>query len=162
MTHFSKLSILLGIVGVSITLSAPSCKPVVDQPVRTTEVDGNGSAAELRQRWAQWQAKGIRSYGFHLERSCFCPVEAITPARVDVRDGKVVSVRASVDGRQLPVEGVPTVDSLFQWAIREAGQNGHVEVTYDPLLSFPVRMVIGTLANDAGTAYHLADLVPQR
>ena len=162
MTSFRKLSILLAVVGVSATLSAASCRPAVDQPVRRESVDGNGSAGELRSRWAQWQARGIRSYAFNLERSCFCSVEAITPVRIDVRDGRVVAVRALVDGRQMTVQGVPTVDSLFRWAIREADQNGHVEVTYDPLLSYPVRLVIGTLANDAGTAYHLADLVVSR
>jgi Family of unknown function (DUF6174) len=155
------LSIFFSVVA-SVTLSAASCKPAVNPTVRAEGVDGNGSEGELRQRWIQWQEKGIRSYGFNLERSCFCPVEAIAPARVDVRDGRVVSVRALSDGRSLPTQFVPTIDSLFRWAIREASQNGHVEVTYDPLLSHPVRMVIGTLANDAGTAYHVADLVANR
>lgn len=162
MTPFRKLSMLLAVVGVSVTLSAASCKPVVDQPVRREAVDGSGSAGELRARWVQWQQTGIRSYGFNLERSCFCPVESIQPARVDVRDGRVVSVRALSDGHALPTQFVPTIDSLFRWAIREAERNGHIEVTYDPLLSHPVRLVIGTLANDAGTAYHVADLVANR
>ena len=161
MTRFRLLSLLLTIAA-SVTLSAASCTPAADPARRDEGVGGSGSEGSLRQRWAQWQATGIRSYGFNLERSCFCPVEAITPARVDVRDGRVVSVRALIDGRALPLQSVPTIDSLFRWAIREAAQNGHVEVTYDPLLSHPVRLVIGTLANDAGTSYHVADLVAQR
>ena len=160
MTRVRILSLLLTIAS-SITLSAASCTPAAD-PARNEGVDGSGSEGSLRQRWAQWQATGIRSYGFNLERSCFCPVEAITPARVDVRDGRVVSVRALLDGRALSTQSVPTIDSLFRWAIREAARNGHVEVTYDPLLNHPVRLVIGTLANDAGTSYHVADLVVQR
>ena len=161
MTRFRLLSLLLTIAA-SVTLSAASCTPAADPARRDEGVGGSGSEGSLRQRWAQWQATGIRSYGFNLERSCFCPVEAITPARVDVRDGRVVSVRTLIDGRALPLQSVPTIDSLFRWAIREAAQNGHVEVTYDPLLSHPVRLVIGTLANDAGTSYHVADLVVQR
>jgi hypothetical protein len=161
MPRFRILSFLLT-VAASVTLSAASCTPAADPALRDEGVDGSGSEESLRQRWAQWQATRIRSYGFNLERSCFCPVEAITPARVDVRDGRVVSVRDLIDGHALSIQSVPTIDSLFRWAIREAGQNGHVEVTYDPLLGHPVRLVIGTLANDAGTAYHVADLVVQR
>jgi hypothetical protein len=161
MTHLRICSILFAAIA-SVMLSAASCTPAADPTLRREGVDGDGSEGSLRQRWAEWQATGIRSYGFNLERSCFCPVDAITPARVDVRDGRVVSVRALIDGRALPPQFVPTIDSLFRWAIREAGQNGHVEVTYDPLLSHPVRLVIGTLANDAGTSYHVADLVVQR
>ncbi len=158
MTRFRILSLLLT-VAASTMLSAASCTPAADPALHGEGVDGGNSAGALRQRWAQWQATGIRSYGFNLERSCFCAVEAITPARVDVRDGRVVAVRALVDGRALSPESVPTIDSLFRWAIREAAQNGHVEVTYDPRFSYPVRLVIGTLANDAGTSYHVADLV---
>jgi hypothetical protein len=160
MTHVRILSILFAATA-SVALSAASCTPAADPLPGRAQVEEN-IAESLRQRWEQWQATGIRSYGFNLERSCFCPVETIAPARVDVRDGEVVSVRSLTDGRQLPVQSVPTVDSLFRWAIREARQNGHVEVSYDPRLSYPVRLVIGTLANDAGTSYHVADLVPRR
>jgi hypothetical protein len=161
MTRFHGLSILF-VVATSVTLSAASCTPAADPTLRGEGAEGSGSEGSLRLRWAQWQAKRIRSYGFNLERSCFCPVEAITPTRVDVRDGRVVSVRALADGRALSPEFVPTIDSLFQWAIREAAQKGHVEVTYDPLLGYPVRLVIGTLANDAGTSYHVGSLAAQR
>ncbi len=159
MAHMLRLSALLGVVA-TVILSAAACTAVAN-PVVRGKVEGGGSATELRLRWAQWQTTGIRSYGFNLERSCFCTAEAITPVRVDVRDGRVVSVRALTDGRQLSQQFVPTIDSLFRWAIREADADGNVEVAYDPLLSFPVRLVIGTLANDAGTAYHVADLVPK-
>jgi Family of unknown function (DUF6174) len=161
MTHLRISSILFAAIA-SVLLSAASCTPAADPTPGGEAAGGDNSAGALRQRWAQWQATGIRSYRFILERSCFCPVEAITPARVEVRDGRVVSARALVDGRELPIQSVPTIDSLFRWAIREAAQNGHVEVTYDPLRGHPVRLVIGTLANDAGTSYHVADLVVQR
>ena len=161
MTHFRISSILFAAIA-SVLLSAASCTPAADPTLGGEGAGGDNSAGSLRQRWAQWQATGIRSYRFSLERSCFCPVESITPARVEVRDGRVVSARALIDGRELSIQSVPTIDSLFRWAIREAAQNGHVEVTYDPLLSHPVRLVIGTLANDAGTSYHVADLVVQR
>jgi hypothetical protein len=160
MTHLRNSSIRFYLA--SLMLAVAACTPPVDPgPRRASSVEGSGSAAELRLRWAQWQATRIRSYGFNLERGCFCTSEMLTPARVDVRDGRVVSVRARIDGRALPQEYVPTIDSLFRWAIREADGDGHVEVSYDPLLSYPVRLVIGTLANDAGVAYHVADLVPK-
>jgi hypothetical protein len=161
MTRIRIPSLLLAITA-SVSFSAASCTPAADPTIREEGVDGSSSEGSLRQRWAQWQATGIRSYGFNLERSCFCPVEAITPVRVDVRDGRVVSVRTLIDGRASSLQSVPTIDSLFRWAIREAAQDGHVEVTYDPRLGHPVRLVIGTLANDAGTSYHVADLVVHR
>jgi hypothetical protein len=160
MTARRKPSVFLSVVASFLVLLAAACTPVAD-PLPTSEVfDGSGS--ELRLRWARWQMTGIRSYGFNLERSCFCTPETVMPVRVDVRDGRVVTVRALTDGQSLPSQLVPTIDSLFRWAIREADAGGRVEASYDPLLGFPVRIVIGTLENDAGVAYHVADLVPAR
>jgi len=153
-----KLPTLMVILAASFVLAAASCTTVADPPTEADGggVEGNASVPELRLRWAQWKATGIRSYSYHLRLTCFC---ASTPARVEVRDGVVVDVRALGTGQPLPFAPFPTIDLLFQRAIQEAENDGHVEVTYHPLLSYPVRLVIGTLANDAGTAYSVTALI---
>lgn len=156
--RWRRLATPVGILAASFMLAAASCTTVADPSgdADGVGVEGNASVAELRLRWGQWKATGIRSYSYHLHRTCFC---ATTPARVEVRDGVVVDVRALATGQPLPFAFVPTIDLLFEWAIREAENDGHVEVSYHPLLSYPVRLVIGTLANDAGTAYGVRALV---
>ena len=149
----------MGILAATLVLVGTSCTTAAGPPADRSGVEGNGSVAELRLRWGQWKATGIRSYRYHLVRTCFCTIETVTPARVEVRDGVVVDVRALATGQPLPFAFVPTIDLLFEWAIREAENDGHVEVTYNPLLSYPIRLVIGTLANDAGVAYDVTDLV---
>ncbi len=149
-----RLLSLIGVIAAIAVLSAASCSPVAGPTG-----DGSGSEMELRTRWLQWRALGPRSYSYELRRSCFCTVDAITPARVEVRDGRVVDIRALATGEPLPLRFVPTIDSLFAWAIAEAERDGHVEVMYDQRLSYPARLVIGTLANDAGTAYEVTNLV---
>jgi hypothetical protein len=137
----------------SLVLSAASCSATVGPPV-----EGTASVTELRLRWAQWEAVGPESYTYELRRACFCSAETVAPARVEVRDRRVVDVRSLATGQSLPVAWVPTIDSLFKWAIAEAERGGHVEVAYHRRLSYPVRLVIGTLANDAGVAYSVTKL----
>jgi hypothetical protein len=151
-----KLAALLGVMAAIAVFSAASCSSVAGP-----RVEGTGSEMELRTRWAQWRAVGPESYSYELRRSCFCTVEAVTPARVEVRDGRVVDVRAIATGQPLsqPLRFVPTIDSLFVWAIAEAERDGHVEVAYDGRHGYPTRLVIGTLANDAGVAYEVTNVV---
>jgi hypothetical protein len=151
-----KPAALFGVMAAIAVLSAASCSRVAGP-----RIEGTGSEMELRTRWVQWRAVGPESYSYELRRSCFCTVEAVTPARVEVRDGRVVAVRAIATGQPLsqPLSLVPTIDSLFVWAIAEAERDGHVEVAYDRRDGYPTRLVIGTLANDAGVAYEVTNLV---
>jgi uncharacterized protein DUF6174 len=154
----TKIASFVAVVAVTAVLSAVSCSTAVDPDV-DPGVAGNGSATELRVHWARWRAAGPRSYSYELRRDCFCGAETVTPARVEVRDGRVVDIRSLATGQRLSFAFVPTIDLLFEWAIAEAEAGGHVEVAYHPLLSYPTRLVIGTLANDAGVAYGVTALV---
>jgi hypothetical protein len=150
-----KLMSLIGVVAAGVLVSAASCSAITDP----TGEDGSGSVMELRVRWGRWRAVGPRSYTYELRRSCFCGAETVTPARVEVRDGRVADIRSLATGQQLSLAFVPTIDSLFERAIAEAERGGHVAVAYHPLLSYPTRLEIGMLANDAGTLYGVSKLV---
>ena len=57
-----------------------------------------------------------------------------------------------------PLAAYPTITQLFDNAIAERSREGFVTVTYDRATGIPASLVIGTLANDAGTAYQLGGL----
>jgi hypothetical protein len=149
-----KLAAFAGIVAASALLFAVSCSSVSDP-----SLEGSGSVFELRMRWARWRTDGPKSYTYELRRTCFCTLDAVTPARVAVRDGGVVDARAVESGRTLPLELFDPIDSLFAYAIDAAERARPVEVSYDLRLSYPTFLEIGTLANDAGVRYEVSALV---
>jgi hypothetical protein len=109
-----------------------------------------------------WERQGIDDYRYTYSVVCFCPQRG--PVQVTVRDGRIAEVQnnAQSDAR---VAGdaqlqVLTVDELFD-RIEEAQANGtYTKVEYHPSLGYPLSTEIGTLANDAGTQYLIADLTP--
>jgi Family of unknown function (DUF6174) len=126
---------------------------------RAVLAEGDGSATELHARWAQWRTIGPRSYDYELHRGCFCTTEYVTPAWVEVRDGRVIRANALEGGRALRLELFEPIDSLFVRAIRMAESGGHVAVSYHPHLSYPASLEIGTIANDAGVMYVIPRVV---
>jgi hypothetical protein len=109
-----------------------------------------------------WERQGIDDYRYTYSVVCFCPERG--PVQVTVRDGRIAEVQnnAQSDAR---VSGdaqlqVLTVEELFD-RIEEAQANGtYTKVEYHPSLGYPLSAEIGTLANDAGTQYLIADLTP--
>jgi hypothetical protein len=73
-------------------------------------------ADDLRAARRLWERQGIASYRYTFYRSCGeCLPEAAAPARVEVRDGRTVSVVAA-GGRPIRPEffdGVDTVEEIF-------------------------------------------------
>lgn len=122
-------------------------------------VRGTGSLSELQQRRAAWIARGVSDYRMQLQLSCFCGGQITRPVVVEVRGGLVAKVSDRETGQ--PVTNVapyPTITGLFDKAIAERSSGGFVSVTYDRTLGLPVRLEVGTLANDAGTLYLLSGL----
>jgi hypothetical protein len=131
--------------------------PQVEVP--TAMVEGTGTLSELQQRRAAWVARAIADYRFQLRISCFCGSEITRPVLVEVRGG-VVSKAWDLETAK-PVAALaayPTITQLFDNAIAERSREGFVTVTYDRATGIPASLVIGTLANDAGTAYQLGGL----
>ncbi|MFN2567696.1 MAG: DUF6174 domain-containing protein [Gemmatimonadaceae bacterium] len=159
-----RVTALVGTLILGVVLSGTgSCSAGVGPDAEDNPgTEGTGSAAELRLRLTQWQALGPRSYSYDLRRVCFCGPDAVTPARVEVRDGRVVDARALVMPRPLLLELFDTIDALFARAIEMAESGGPVVVSYHPTLGYPTFLEIGTLANDAGVRYQVSKLVALR
>jgi hypothetical protein len=155
-----KLMPIFGILATGMLLSALSCSGATGPASeREPSVEGDGSATELRTRWEQWRTVGPTSYGYELHRSCFCTIEWVTPAWVEVRDGRVVGAFALSTRRRLRLELFDSIDSLFADAIRMAESGGHVAVRYHPRLGYPASLEIGTVANDQGVLYAVSELI---
>ncbi len=99
-------------------------------------------ADDLRAARAEWERQGISSYRYTVHRSCECLPEATAPARVEVRDGRTVSVAATTGGRQLRPEDFgqyDTVEELFA-VIEEAISRDpyRFSASYDERLGYPL------------------------
>ena len=131
--------------------------PQVEVP--TAMIEGAGSLSELQQRRAAWVARGIADYRVQLRISCFCGSEITRPVLLEVRGGMVSKVWDLETAKPVPpLAAYPTITQLFDNAIAERSREGFVTVTYDRATGIPASLVIGTLANDAGTAYQLGGL----
>jgi len=120
---------------------------------------GTGQLSELQQRRAAWIARGIVDYRVELGISCFCGRDLTRPVLVEVRAGAVSKVWDLETGKSVAdLTRYPTITELFDAAIAERSRGGHVSVAYDRALGFPARLDVGTIANDAGTQYFLAEL----
>lgn len=125
----------------------------------TDTVTGTGQLSELQQRRAAWLLRAIDDYRFQLQISCFCGAEITRPVIIEVRGGAIAKVEDLESGRAVPdVSAYPTITKLFDAAIDERSRGGSVSVAYDRTLGIPVRLEVGTLANDAGTMYLLSNL----
>ena len=121
-------------------------------------VVGSGRAEELRAMRDTWAAtRGGRDYRFTTSFVCFC-VGGDAEAVVSVRGTRVVSVRRRDTGAALSAPMYYTIEELYARAIAMAEASGEVSVTYHRS-GYPARLVVGTLANDAGTAYEVRDVV---
>ncbi|MET0399027.1 MAG: DUF6174 domain-containing protein [Longimicrobiaceae bacterium] len=99
-------------------------------------------ADDLRAARAEWARQGITSYRYTVHRSCECLPEATAPARVEVRDGRTVSVVAATSVRQVRPEAFEqydTVEELFA-VIEEALARDpyRFSASYDERLGYPL------------------------
>ena len=123
-------------------------------------IQGNGQLDELRDRRAAWIARGINDYRVQLQISCFCGGTITRPVLLEVRGGVVSKVWDLETGKPVVNNtAYPTVTKLFDDAIAERARGGNVTVAYDQALGIPVRLEVGTVANDAGVMYFLSGLI---
>jgi hypothetical protein len=110
--------------------------------------------AQLEQARARWAAKGGASYGFELERGCFCLL-AGRRISITVENG-VVTAAEYVDSKDAVVQALLvymyTVPDLFD-VISNAldGSPASLSVSYDPIYGYPTHIAIdysATIADD--------------
>jgi hypothetical protein len=97
---------------------------------------------QLQAARLKWERRRPAAYTFTIARLCFCTQEGIGPVIVSVRDGVVESRTYVAGGAAVAptyADFFPTVDGLFD-LIENARRQGAdaIDVTYDPLLGFPV------------------------
>ena len=141
--------------------TTPSGLGATQLNISADTVKGTGNLSELQQRRAAWLARGIDDYRFQLQITCFCGGDIRRPVLVEVRDGAVAKVWDLETARAVTdLSLYPSITKLFDMAVAQASGGNHVSVAYDREFGIPARIEIGTLANDAGTLYTLADLRP--
>ena len=167
--HFARSNRLLLLTAATIAIAAAvACSD--DSPTARLEarqalmagdtITGSGQLSELREHRAAWVSHGIDDYRFQLRISCFCGGDITRPVVIEVRDGAIATVEDLETGKAVDdVSVYPTITKLFDAAIAERAGGGHVSVAYDQALGIPVRLEVGTLANDAGILYLVGSLV---
>lgn len=149
---------LLRLTALLLSLAAAACA----RPAVSANEPAPAQAGVVAQARARWARQGIDDYRYVFDRVCFCLGRG--PVRVEVRDGRVVSVTHPDNGQPAPdvQPYVETVETLFD-KLAEAERDGSLaEVTFDPALGYPAEATIGNLAADAGVGYRIRDLQPAR
>ena len=139
--------------------SVPSGLGAQQITVSLDTIPGSGELAEIQQRRAAWVAQGINDYRVQLQIVCFCAGDIRRPVLIEVRRGAVSKVWDLESAKPVTnLEPYPTITQLYDRAVAQRSEGGHVSVAYDRTFGFPVRIEIGTIANDAGTVYMLGQL----
>ena len=111
----------------------------------------------LRSARAKWASQAPAAYSYIVSRGCFCPVEAIGPVTVLVRNGVVESLKYTQTGADVPLQyrnWFPTVEGLFaQIDSARANRVARLDVTYDPTLGYPTRIDVDVNLNIADEEY---------
>ena len=152
---------LFATVAVACADGSPIGAPTAQIAMSADTVQGTASLSELQQRRATWVARGITDYRVQLRIVCFCGSEVTRPVVLEVRGGAVAKVSDLETGKPATALATyPTITGLFDAAIAERSRGGFVSVAYDTAAGLPVRLEVGTLANDAGVQYQVSGLTP--
>lgn len=124
---------------------------------------GTGTGAdEIAAHRAQWVAQRPAAYVYELQRSCFCPPDALGPVRIRVQGTTVVSrvyVESGDTVRPPFAELFPTVDGLFDLlddaVDRKADQ---ITVTWSTDAGYPLDAFIDYIfaAADEEQGFHVS------
>ena len=115
--------------------------------------------SRLQENRDKWRAQGLTTYAFTLRQACFCAING--PVRVVVINGTVFSATQISTGQALDTRFVSTIESLFDFIERGiANHYAVLEVTYDPTLGYPARIVSDGSRNavDDEVTYEVSDI----
>jgi hypothetical protein len=122
-----------------------------------TQADAGAQDASAQRRL--WERQAMGDYRFVFSRDCFCLGRG--PLLVTVRDGRVTETRDPQTGQPVATDqavGVMTIDELFDRIVQAQASGEYTDIEYHPTLGHPTVAEIGTLANDAGTRYHVSEV----
>ena len=166
--HFAQSNRLLRVVAVCVAMvgavacsdDTPGIGVKAQQAITPGDtITGSGEVSELRAHRAGWLSHRIDDYRFQLQISCFCGGQITRPVVIEVRGGAIAKIQDLETGHPVTdVSPYPTITKLFDAAIAERSGGGYVSVAYDRTLGIPVRLEVGTLANDAGILYLVTSL----
>jgi hypothetical protein len=91
---------------------------------------------------------------------CFCAIRG--PIRASVVNGAVVSATEVTSGNRVEPAWVPSIEGLFDFVARGIANHALVlDVTYDPVMGYPRKIVYDGAANiaDEEVTYQVADVV---
>jgi Family of unknown function (DUF6174) len=92
-TKLISMLLALVLIGCTNTTTAQPSPTVVTPPTTTPTVDeSHDVAADIAANHKRWKETNIRDYRFSLMVGCYCPMNAMMPITVEVRDSKVVSM----------------------------------------------------------------------
>ena len=159
-TRLSLAAVFVVVATVGCTDAAPQTGLGSQQlAISPDTLPGTGSLSELQQHRAAWLARGINDYRVQLQISCFCGGDITRPVLIEVRGGVVTKVWDLEKSKPVAdITPYPSVTKLFDAAIAERSRGGNVTVAYDQALGIPIRLEVGTVANDAGVMYFLSGL----
>ena len=111
-------------------------------------VNALGNQSEVEKNQDKWQNAGISHYRYDLSISCFCIFTQDMPLKIEVQNGKVLSMQyksgKEIDPSLLELfNKYATIDRTF--AELNAGLNGaadEVIAKYDPAYGFPTEVTI--------------------
>lgn len=139
------LALMLMSACASPITSQPTATPTPIPPTVVVNTPTPDVNAELTRNQKKWRGANVRNYRFQLTVSCYCPMTAMMPITVDVRDGAVV---AMTDANGVVVSpGDPgsdffmkytTIDSIYAelTSVRFSDAD-KLTITYDPTYGFP-------------------------
>lgn len=143
------ISVLLTLVLIGCTTTAQPTPTVVTPPTTTPTDDASPDvAAELAANYTRWKEAGIRDYRFALMVGCYCPMNAMMPITVEVRDGAVVTL-ADANGVVVALDdpgagffmNYTTIDGIYaELTSARFGEADKLTITFDP--SYPVPATI--------------------
>jgi Family of unknown function (DUF6174) len=113
---------------------------------------------------ALWASKNLNSYGYTLQRSCFCPEEYTKAMRLEVRNRSLASIKYVDSGLDVAEKFRPNVfkiESFFDLIDSTQSKGGHVgNLQFDATFGYPTQMNLDPIPNaaDDETTYKLSDL----
>jgi len=134
------MSACAGTPAVQPTATAAPVPPTVIVTTPTPDI-----GAELDRMLTAWQKNPIRHYRFQLTVGCYCPMNAMMPITVEVRDGAVVSL---VDANGVAVASTDpgsdffmkytTIDGIYtELMSARFSEADKLTLTFDPTYPVP-------------------------